>query len=292
MHKCFAVIMTLINLLLVGQVLPGFSIRINRYLNDAMGRRNEKKSLYRKCVSLVGQYLEEYEKREKKPGFYESAKRKMKRSGYRSEYAPFIYIFLRYAAPLLFFAISLPLNYPNVLEPALVSVVISVIVEMVVAGNRKQHNLMFQKYIYKIYKYLHNQISSGVKATDAIKTVYEVIEDKRLKEILIHLAAGYELTLDIDSCLDEFKSNFDAQEAETLCIALKQGIMTGDNQELLARQEDVMFKKYFNYIQAETDGCKTRIALSAALFTSIVVIMIAVPLFNDITEAVGKIFVN
>jgi hypothetical protein len=110
--------------------------------------------------------------------------------------------------------------------------------------------------------------------------------------MLLRLVARYELTLDIDTALEEFKSGFSVHEAETLCVALKQGIETGDNQELLARQEDVMFKKYFNYIQAETDSCKTRSMMAAMMFTAIVVILIVVPLFNDASEALGRIFEN
>ena len=139
---------------------------------------------------------------------------------------------------------------------------------------------------------MHNQISSGVKPTDAIRSVYEVIEEKELRSTLVRLAARYELTLDIDTSLDEFRADFDAHEAETLCIALKQGVDTGDNKELLARQEDVMFKKYFNYIQAETDSCRNRSIAAAAVFVSIVVVMIIVPMLNEMGQAVGKIFIN
>jgi Flp pilus assembly protein TadB len=166
------------------------------------------------------------------------------------------------------------------------------IIELVVSANRKKHNLVFQRHIYKIYKYLHNQISSGIRVADAIKTVYEVIEDKKLRKIFIKMAASYELTLDIDTALQEFKSNYDAQEADTLSIALKQGIITGDNRELLARQEDIMFKKYFNYIQAETDNCKFRSAAAVALFCAIIVIMIAIPIIKDVIDAVDNIFIG
>jgi hypothetical protein len=161
-----------------------------------------------------------------------------------------------------------------------------------VSARKKEVNLKFQRYIYKIYKYLHNQISSGIKVTDAIRSVYEIIDDRELKDIMMQMAASYELSLDIDKALLEFKSNFEAHEAETLCVALKQGILTGDNQELLARQEDIMFKKYFNYIQAETDSCKTRCVIAVVMFMSIVVVMISVPLFNDVSEALSRIFVN
>jgi hypothetical protein len=53
-----------------------------------------------------------------------------------------------------------------------------------------------------------------------------------------------------------------------------------------------MFKKYFNYIQAETDGCKTRCFVAAAMYTAVIVLMIMVPLLNDTANAVGRIFIN
>jgi len=261
-------------------------------LMEALGNRISSHSLYSRCVYLVSRTIKEYERRDKKAGFYLKARIKMKKSGYSGEYAAAVYLFVKYILTALLFLTALLLNYPDIVRPAAMVILLQVIVELVVGSEKRKINLKFQKYIYKIYKYLHNQISSGVKVTDAVKTVYEVIDDKQLRSVLIRLAASYELTLDIDSALEDFRGNFDINEAETLCVALKQGLETGDNQELLARQEDVMFKKYFNYIQAETDSCRTRSLLAVAMFTAIVVIMIIVPLFNDMAAAVGKIFVN
>jgi Flp pilus assembly protein TadB len=184
------------------------------------------------------------------------------------------------------------LNFPDLLRPAACVLLINMIMEMVISSGKRKINLRFQKYTYKIYKYLYNQISSGVKPTDAIRSVYEATEDGEMKDILIRMAARYELTLDIDSALEEFKSNFDVHEAETLCIALKQGVDTGDNKEILARQESIMFKKYFNYLQAETESCRNRSVAAAAVFVAIVVIMIVVPMLNEMNLAIEKIFIN
>ncbi len=259
---------------------------------EAMGGRNTSSSLYGRCLLYVSRTVREYDRREKKAGVYVKAGIKLRRAGYRGEYAPAIYLLLKYVAIPLFFIISAAANYPDLKASAAASLLFAAIMEMVISAGRRKIDLKLQRYIYKIYKYLHNQVSSGIKVTDAVKTVYEVIEDRELRGILIRLAARYELSLDIDTALEEFKASFAVHEAETLCVALKQGIETGDNQELLARQEDVMFKKYFNYIQAETDGCKTRSMIAAAMFTAVVVIMIVVPLFNDAADAVGKIFIN
>lgn len=279
----------LVSSFVLSRIIADKALAGSRLINEAMGGRNEKKSLYGRCISFIKYSVKEYENR-KKSGFYDRIKVKMKRSGYKGEYAAVIYLLLKFAAPVFLFTVSFIANYPSVKKSLLLALLTFLIVDIVVKIEKKKHNMIFQKHIYKIYKYLHNQISSGVRVTDAVKTVYEVVEDNVLKEILIRLAARFELTLDIDASLDEFRMNFDLHEVETLCVALKQGVITGDNRELLARQEEVMFSKYFNYIQAETDGLRMRSTIVVAMFCAVIVIMIAVPLFKDVMNAVGHIF--
>lgn len=259
---------------------------------EALGTRSTGLYLYRKCSRFVANGMEACEKQIESGSVYKKARMKMRKAGYKGDYSAILYLFVKYVASPAIFTAALVLNYPDLLRPIASVVLINTVMEMVISAGRRKISLRFQKYIYKIYKYLHNQISSGVKPTDAVRSVYEVIDDRELKGILIRLAARFELTLDIDAALQEFRSNFDTHEAETLCIALKQGIDTGDNKELLARQEDVMFKRYFNYIQAETDSCRNRSVAAAAVFVAIVVVMIIVPMLNEVGKAVGKIFIN
>jgi Flp pilus assembly protein TadB len=291
-HKYFAVSAMMLNIILARFIIQKLLIHISGHIREATGGRNERKSLYKKCRSFIEHSIKLYEKRGKKSGIYHKAEEKMRKSGYRSEYAPYLYIMSKYIISLAFFIAAFIANFPSLFKAFAAAMCNIIIVECVVGAARKKLNLKFQRYVYKIYKYLHNQISSGVKVTDAIKTVYEVIDDRELRAILIKLAARYELTNDIDAALEEFSSNFELQEAQTLCVALKQGIETGDNQELLARQEEVMFMKYFNYIQMETDNCKIRSTLAAAMFTAVIIIMVFVPLFSDMSDALSKIFVN
>lgn len=259
---------------------------------EALGARSPGISLYKRCSKYAAQGMSACGKHLENGSLYKKAVLKMRKSGYRGEYAPIAYIFSKFVAIPLIFIAALILNYPDIIRPLASAVLIYTVIETVISGKKRKMNLRFQKYIYKIYKYLHNQISSGVKPTDAVRTVYEIVEDAELRDIMIRLAARYELTLDIDKALEEFRTNFDAHEVETLCIALKQGIDTGDNQDLLARQEDIMFKKYFNYIQTETDSCRNRCVAAASVFVAIVVVMIAVPMLNDVGEAAGKIFIS
>lgn len=284
--------------LVIADVLLGMLLSRLLYLSgskrviEALGTRSPDLSLLRRCTRLAVKGFTACEKHMDKGSIYKKAREKMRKAGYRGDYSAVLYLFIKFVALPAVFLAAFVINYPDLLRPLASVLLVNTIMEMVISAGKRKMNLHFQKYIYKIYKYLHNQITAGVKPTDAIRSVYEVIDDRELRGALVRLAARYELTLDIDTALEEFRSNFDAHEAETLCIALKQGIDTGDNKDLLSRQEDVMFKKYFNYIQAETDSCRNRSVAAAAVFVSIVVVMIIVPMLNEVGEAVGKIFIN
>ncbi len=295
--KIIAVLLVISIIILGNFIYEKLRLHFDRPLIEAAGGRNNKGSVYRRCTGIVRQAISEHRLWANKflaikSSLYDKARTKMNRAGYRGKYAAETYLLLKFLAVPALFVLAIIMNYPDVSKAVILAAAAWLITEDVIRRKRKRINLMLQKNIYKIYKFLHNQISSGVKVTDAIKCVYEIADDKHLREALVKLAARYELTLDIDTSLDELKMFFDAQEIETLCVVLKQGVLTGDNQDILGRQEDIMFKKYFNFIQAETDNCKARCVVAAAMFVAIIVIMISVPLLIDAATAFGKIFMG
>ena len=293
-HKTFSILMLLAKILLNNYIANYIAkmvyLKNNINIKEAKGERLEDNSLYRKCTMLVKKYAAVCERRYDRSKFYNWVKKEAKRAGFEGEHMTLSYLFLQFGLPALLFALAFILYFPSFREPVIAFIIMFIVIKMVIARRKKEIQMKLQRYGYKIYKYLHNQVSSGIKVTDAIKTVYEIIEDKNLRDVLLRMAARYELTMDIDLALDEFKSIYDTQEGESLCVAIKQGIFTGDNSGLLARQENLMFKKYFNYIQAETDACKTRILAAAVIFTAIIVIMILIPFLSEASHAVGQIF--
>jgi len=290
--------MTILILLGFADLLPALiiarhiSLTRSKRVACALGPRNARRSLYKRCSWLVEFGTSFFEKQLNGGGVYKRAKEKLKKAGFKGKNAVAIYLGVKYVLIPFASIVSHALYYPDIMPAVTLTALIYAATEGIVAAGRKKLNLKFQKYVYKLYKYLHNQVEAGVKPTEAVRAAYEIVEDRELREILVRLAARYELTLDIDSALEEFRENFDTHEAEAFCIALKQGVDTGDNKELLAKQEDVMFKKYFNYIQAETDSCKGRCVAAASVFVSIVGVMIIVPLLRDVGQAAGRIFIN
>jgi Flp pilus assembly protein TadB len=291
-NPIYILVMILMNCILLRPVVIKFFLFINRYTYEARGDRQKKTSLLLRQRAIFKAQIEKYERGEIKSNIYERAKNKVTKAGYQSNYAALIYLLIKYVLSTLLFILGAILNYPNILLPLAFSVFMISMQEIVLYMGKRELNSKFQKSIYKIYKYLHNQSSSGVNSQDSLKTVYMIVEDSKLSSVLKLVAASYEVDKDIDSAIAQLNKSFDSQEARTLGIVLKQGLETGENKGLLAKQEDKMFEKYFNYIQAETDRCALRSIIAVVLFVAIIVIMLVVPMLNDTREGISKIYFN
>lgn len=280
----FCAIMLILNSFIIANVIIKLKAKQTRYGKEAKGRRNKEKSLIVKINKKIVQELED-----DKESIYTKAKIKMKKAGYKSKYAALTYLVLKYMAPLLIFILAVIIYPEGFIRAIIAAILCYVAVEFFVYQRKLEINKKFQRHIYKLYKYLHNQISSGVTITEAIKTVYKIIDDKDIQMSLIRMAATYELTNDINIATEEITVEYDNQEAETLAVAIKQGITTGDD-NLLEQQEELMFSKYMNYIQAETDR-RVYVCLAAALaFAFIIVVMVSMPMIMQAITGIEEIF--
>lgn len=266
------------------------SVKNESLIKEAKGSRNKEKNYTRLIKNFKRKAIVIDKEGSNKEGIYKSIKIVLKRAGYKNEFAVFWYFLFQLILPLVL-AIITAINR-NIKTSTAVFLLLFFNVFYLIYKKGKKVQKQLERDSYKIYKYLHNQISAGVKVTDAIKSVYEVIDDKELKDILIRFAARYELTLDIDESLKDFCSHFNTIESETLAVAIKQGVDTGDNQNILAQQEEVMFEKYLNYIQLETENAKKKATWSMIFFMLIIIIMILVPMAHDMQDAFRQIFYN
>jgi len=144
---------------------------------------------------------------------------------------------------------------------------------------------------YKIFKFLLNQISSGILVSDAIKSMYRIVEDLQLRQCLIDVSAYYSKTTDLTESLNILKEQYKSMEVDTLCIAIEQGIYTGTNYETLKRMEALLFKRYIYQIKLETKWRKKKSILSVLLLCMVMILMIAIPVVMDMMKAFNQIFI-
>jgi hypothetical protein len=210
-----------------------------------------------------------------------------KKTGLRKSADIAFYIFLPVLAFPVGIAVALITGYAGSLLLCVVPAVISIVL---LKKRRNSEAALFQKNSYRIYKYVLNQISAGVRPSDALVTMYEVIDDKELKNRFSKACAAYSLTYDAVKLADDISEGTSSDEAKNLSMTIRDGLFESRDGDLLERLEQMMFNRYFTYIQKKTDSLKTRCLVTVVLLCMVIVAMILIPTVLDVQRALDSIF--
>ncbi len=173
--------------------------------------------------------------------------------------------------------------------------IISVFISLIVYFIFKKYKAYEKKgaikyYGYKIFKFIINQLSSGITVREAIISMYLVVDNKSLRKSLVDVGAYYSKTNDIKRALDILKEDYYSLEVDTLSMAIKEAVNTGSNYETLNKVEEMLFKKYINQINLETEYRRKRSVFAVLLFSLIIVCMVSIPVLFDLRNALNSIF--
>jgi Flp pilus assembly protein TadB len=142
---------------------------------------------------------------------------------------------------------------------------------------------------YKLYYFLHSQISSGIKVTDAIKGLHEIADDPLIYNTFVKFVAQYELTLNIESSLKILRDSFSGYDCEMLCVSIEQCVNTGMAGKTLLKMEQIMFGKYFFYLQKDTEKYRTKLLISGLFAIVPVLMLFLMPMLFDAIQGFGQI---
>lgn len=159
----------------------------------------------------------------------------------------------------------------------------------VVASRRAARSRALTRNAYKAYRFLDAQVGSGIRATDAVRGLHEVMDDPEVRDAFVRFVAAYELTLDLDRSLDELRRSFSGHDAEMLCVGIRQCVDTGGGGRMLWRLEEIMFSKYFNVVQKETEAVRTKLVAAALLAAAPLVMLFLLPVLYDAALALGSV---
>lgn len=215
----------------------------------------------------------------------------IKYAGYISESEIRYMIFMKYIAPLIICFLTILINMPNYIYGVYALLSYEVVFSLLIKKRISERTKVIEFNGYKIFKFILNQLSSGVLISDTIKSMYMVVTDTKLKSCLIDVSAYFIQTSDIVLSLDILKSQYRGIEVDTLCIAISQGMDTGKNLETMERMEVLLFKKYVFHIKRETESKRHLSFFAVLLFCAIVVLMLSIPMLLDIFDAFNKIFI-
>ncbi|MHB1452485.1 MAG: hypothetical protein ACYCYM_00815 [Saccharofermentanales bacterium] len=142
---------------------------------------------------------------------------------------------------------------------------------------------------YKLYYFLHSQISSGIKSTDAVRGLHSIADHPLIHGTFVRFVAQYELTLNIEESLDVIRKAFKGYDAEMLCVSIRQCVETGIAGKTLLKMEQLMFAKYFYLLQKDTARYKTRLLIAGLFVMTPLVILFALPIVYDAVKGFGQV---
>lgn len=130
------------------------------------------------------------------------------------------------------------------------------------------------------YDTLCLQNTAGVFIGNALKDLYMIVKNKRLKKALTELSAEIIFTNNIDKALDNFSLKFHSSYIDTFVMTIKQILLTGKAQDILEDISDGI--KYENLTDSKkiTNKIENHISLTEFLlyfgFTIIVIFSLIV----------------
>lgn len=145
---------------------------------------------------------------------------------------------------------------------------------------------------YKLFKFLRNQLSAGIKITQALNSLHTVASDPLLKTRLLLMASHYSSTNDIDEALKYITNYYQTLEAKTLALSIKQSIETGQNDKGFMQKEKKLFNMYLNVIKRNTQLIMVKYFLIGLLYGAVIILIISYPQWLDLLEANKLLFGN
>lgn len=156
----------------------------------------------------------------------------------------------------------------------------------------KERKNTFVTGVYKIYRHMALQISSGMSSAEAIKYLHESVEEPFLKEAMYRFSSSYFKTMDLDLALKELTERIEGDEVQVLATVLRQGLQTGDSYEMIIKQEQLMVKRYYAALSAASERIRTKSVLIAIGLCILIFILLAAPMVYEMGRATQSIFLG
>ena len=154
-------------------------------------------------------------------------------------------------------------------------------------GRRQQ---AFSTGLYRVYRFLNMQISSGIAVTDALKGLHEALHDPVIHPVLVQFTALYEMTLDFALAFSVVERHFPGKDSSLLAAQITQSLQSGIAGKGMMRLETLCFTRTFTHMQTESGKVRSRLVLVAAAGLLPAVAFILYPLLHDTLQAMQSIF--
>jgi Flp pilus assembly protein TadB len=148
----------------------------------------------------------------------------------------------------------------------------------------------FARGSYKIYRFIHEQVSSGISLPDALKGLPSAIRDPVVQPVLVRFSALYALTLDFDRAFDIVRESFGEDETRMLGAQIRQSLQSGVAGSSMARMEELLFVRTYTLLQEETNRMRSTLVWIVAGALVPVLIIFLYPMLFEALAATRSVF--
>lgn len=261
-------------------LLPVLACRISRQLSQAALNRHQLLPLLHKRKNHLAGWIS---------ALTDKSRSQLYLAGFTQPIALKIYYLIQCGIPALVLFFGL-ISGTQTLQPLAGSALLAVLANRMLRRRASERKKAFVRSLYKIYRFLDGQISSGVAATDALRGLSAAVRDPVVCPALVQFTAIYEVTLDSDRAFDVLRKLFRSQDCDLLSAHVHQCLQSGVAGKSMVRMEELLFARTFGLMQEETRRIRTFLTLTVAGGLVPVVILFLYPMIQGAAGALQSIF--
>lgn len=280
MTSCFVIVAILAVIASLYLLLPVLACRFSRLLAQAvldrqhfLPARSKKRNHLTGWLSMV----------------IDNSRARLSQAGFTNPSALKLYFASQYGIPVLTFLVGL-ISGKQVLQPFAGSVLLAVLVNHLLKHRADERRKSFVRSLYKIYRFLDSQITSGIAVTDALRGLTQAVRDPVIDPALMQFTAVYEVTLDSEKAFDVLRRLFKSRECDLLAAHVHQCLQSGVAGKSIARMEELLFTRTYSLMQEETRRIRLRLTMIAAGGLVPLLVLFLYPMLHGAWTALQSIF--
>ncbi len=219
----------------------------------------------------------------------ESLSQRLLAAGFRERKSVATYL-LAMTGPILFLLLLATIVRGPIHLYTLSGGLAAVLVNGWVTHRIRQRQQSFQLSLYKIYRFLDLQLTSGVNAFDVLKGLPEAIAQPLIREDFLRFSARLELTQDLDRALDELQVAFAGPDMNLLASQLRNSMQTGVMGQTFQRMESLLFNRHLSLVRARSKQLRNDLLIVALLALVPLEILYLFPLAAQAVQSLGQLY--
>ena len=154
----------------------------------------------------------------------------------------------------------------------------------------KQSQTELTKNFYRLYKYMYLQSASGSRPEELLKSLYRVVNAKKLRKSLMQMSVIISQCNDTQKALKYLRQQFNHDEGLILIGILESIAVSGLSNESFLRLDHMLFQKYLSQMRRDTARIKRLYFYSVACFVAAASGVLFLPLIEQMFRSVNIIF--